>query len=184
LARIDRSPQSAKISGVEATHRDLISAVEEMGINWKPLMSKAEAEEYTRDSYYSSRDFYHGTDADNLAGLTSVGARLESESVNSYGDGFYLAFSKQTGIDYANQADRPALVSAKVRVRQPKKFADSIDFESFLGENDIPSDDFQSKTVTKLLISQGFDAVEIGGNRILVIIFDRRQIAIYEVTEL
>jgi hypothetical protein len=56
-------------------------------------------------------------------------------------------------------------------VRQPKKFADSIDFESFLGENDIPSDDFQSKTVTKLLISQGFDAVEIGGNRILVIIF-------------
>jgi hypothetical protein len=156
----------------------------EIGMNWKPLMSKAEAEEYTKDSWYQNRDFYHGTDADNLAGLTSVGARLESESVNSYGDGFYLAFSKQTGIDYANQADRPALVSAKVRVRKPKKFADSIDFESFLGENDISADDFQSKTVTKLLISQGFDAVEIGGNRILVIIFDRRQIAIYEVTEL
>ena len=153
-------------------------------MSWKPLMSKAEAEEYTKDCYYSSRDFYHGTDAENLAGLISAGARLESESVNSYGDGFYLAFSKQTGIDYANQADRPALVLAKVRVRQPKKFADSIDFESFLGENDIPADDFQSKAVTELLIDQGFDAVEIGGNRILVIIFDRRQIAIYKVTEL
>ncbi len=148
------------------------------------MMSAAEAEEYTRDSYYSSRDFYHGTDAENLAGLISVGARLEYESVNSYGDGFYLAFSKQTGIDYANQADRPALVSAKVKVRKPKKFADSIDFESFLQENDVRADDFQSKTVTKLLISQGFDAVEIGGDRILVIIFDRRQIAIYEVMEL
>ena len=148
------------------------------------MMSKVEAEEYTRDSYYSSRDFYHGTDAENLAGLTSEGARLESESVNSYGDGFYLAFSKQTGIDYANQADLPALVSAKVRVCKPKKFADSIDFESFLEENNIPSDDFQSKTVTKLLIYQGFDAVEIGGNRILVVIFDCRQIAIYEVMEL
>jgi hypothetical protein len=72
---------------------------------------------------------------------------------------------------YANQSDRPALVSAKVRVSKPKKFANSIDFESFLEENDIPADDFQSKTVTKLLISQGFDAVEIGGDRILVIIF-------------
>ncbi len=28
--------------------------------------------------------------------------------------------------------DRPALVSAKVRVRKPKKFADSIDFEIYL----------------------------------------------------
>jgi hypothetical protein len=155
-----------------------------IGMNWKPMMSKAEASAYTRDSYYSDRDFYHGTDADNLAGLISEGARLESNSVNSYGDGFYLAFSKQTGIDYANQADRPALVSVKVRVQKPKKFADSIDFEGFLQENDIPADDFQSKTVTKLLISLGFDAVEIGGNRILVIIFDRRQIAIYEVLEL
>lgn len=153
-------------------------------MNWKPMMSEAEAAEYTRDSYYGDRDFYHGTDAENLAGLTSGGARLESESVNSYGDGFYLAFSKQTGIDYANQADRPALVLAKVRVCKPKKFTDSIDFESFLQENDIPADDLQSKKVTKLLISQGFDAVEIGGNRILVIIFDRRQIAIHEVTEL
>jgi hypothetical protein len=163
----------------------LISAVEkEIGMNWKPMMSKAEAEEYTRDSYYLNRDFYHGTDTENLAGLTSEGARLESESVNSYGDGFYLAFSKQTGIDYANQADRPALVSVKVRVQKPKKFADSIDFEGFLQENDIPANDFQSKMVTKLLIAQGFDAVEIGGDRILVIIFNRRQIAIYEVMEL
>ncbi len=153
-------------------------------MSWKPLMSKAEAEEYTRDSYYQGRDFYHGTDAGNLEGLTSKGARLESERVNSYGDGFYLAFSKKTGVDYANQADRPALVSARVRVRKPRKFADSIDFETFLGENNIPADEFQSKAVTKTLIAQRFDAVEIGGDRILVIIFDRRQIAIYEATEL
>jgi hypothetical protein len=153
-------------------------------MSWKPLMSKAEAEEYTRDSYYQGRDFYHGTDAENLEGLTSEGVRLESERVNSYGDGFYLAFSKKTGIDYANEAERPALVSARVRVRNPKKFAGSIDFESFLDKNSIPADDFQSKAVTKILIDRGFDAVEIGGNLILVIIFDRKQVAIYEATEL
>jgi hypothetical protein len=33
---------------------------------------------------------------------------------------------------------------------------------------------------TKLLISQGFDAVEIGGDRILVIIFNRIQIAVFQ----
>jgi hypothetical protein len=31
-----------------------------------------------------------------------------------------------------------------------------------------------------VLISQGFDAVEVGGNRILVIIFDRTQIAVFK----
>ena len=51
-------------------------------------MSKAEAEEYTKDSYYQGQDFYHGTDADNLEGLISEGARLKSKRVNSYGDGF------------------------------------------------------------------------------------------------
>jgi hypothetical protein len=153
-------------------------------MNWKPLMSKAEAAEYTRDSYYQGQDFYHGTGADNLKGLISEGARLESEQVNTYGNGFYLAFSEKTGINYANQADCPALVSARVRVSNPKKFTDSIDFEEFLDENNIPADDFQSKTVTKILIAQGFDAVEVGGDQILVVIFDRKQIAIYEAIKL
>ena len=74
--------------------------------------------------------------------------------------------------------------SSKNTPRLSYRQQNRIDFESFLGENDIPADDFQSKAVTELLIAQGFDAVEIGGNRILVIIFDRRQIAIYKVTEL
>jgi hypothetical protein len=36
----------------------------------------------------------------------------------------------------------PPLFLAKVRVHNPKKFADSIDFECFLEENNIPSDDY------------------------------------------
>jgi hypothetical protein len=119
LARIDRSPQSAKISGVEATHRDLISAVEEMGINWKPLMSKAEAEEYTRDSYYANRDFYHGTNQSAADNITSEGARIESESVNTYGEGFYLAFAKKTAEDYARLTNSPSVLTARVNVRNP-----------------------------------------------------------------
>jgi hypothetical protein len=147
-------------------------------------MSKAEAEEYTKDSYYQGQDFHHGTSAKNASGIASEGVRLTSEVVNSYGDGFYLTFSKDLAKEYSMDYDRPSIVSTKIQAKKPKKFSDSIAFGNFLIENNIPSDDFQSKAVTALLLSQGYDAVEIGGNRILVVIFDCKQVAVYKVEEL
>jgi hypothetical protein len=144
------------------------------------MMSKAEAEEYTRNSYYANRDFYHGTNQPAADSITSEGARIESESVNTYGEGFYLAFIKKTAEDYARLTKSPSILTARVNVKNPRKFRDSIDFESFLLENSVPADDLQSKAASKLLISQGFDAVEIGGDRILVIIFNRNQIAVFQ----
>jgi ADP-Ribosyltransferase in polyvalent proteins len=152
----------------------------EIGMNWKPMMSKAEAEEYTRDSWYQGQDFYHGTNQSAADSITSEGARIESESVNTYGEGFYLSFGKKTAEDYARLTKSPSVLTARVNVRNPRKFRDSIDFESFLLENNVSADDLQSKAASKLLISQGFDAVEIGGDRILVIIFDQTQIAIFQ----
>jgi hypothetical protein len=153
-------------------------------MNWKPLMSKAEAEEYTRDSYYQGQDFYHGTSQEAANAIAIEGARLTSEMINSYGDGFYLAFSKDLAKEYSIDYDSPSVVSIRVRAKRPKKFSGSITFGDFLIENDIPSDDAQFKAVTALLLSQGYDAVEIGGNQILVVIFDRKQVAVYKVEEL
>jgi hypothetical protein len=159
----------------------LINAVEkEIGMNWKPLMSKAEAEQYTKDSWYQEQDFYHGTNQSAADSITSEGARIESESVNTYGEGFYLAFVKKTAEDYARLTNSPSVLTARVNVRKPRKFRDSIDFESFLLENNVSADDLQSRAASKLLISQGFDAVEVGGDRILVIIFNRTQIAVFQ----
>jgi ADP-Ribosyltransferase in polyvalent proteins len=152
----------------------------EMGINWKPLMSKAEAEAYTRDSYYSSRDFYHGTNQSAADRITSEGARIESESVNTYGEGFYLAFVKKTAEDYARLTNSPSILTVRVNVSNPRKFRDSMDFEDFLLVNNVAADDLQSKRASKILISQDFDAIEIGRNRILVIIFNRNQIAVFQ----
>jgi hypothetical protein len=152
----------------------------EIGVNWKPMMSAAEAAEYTRDSYYQGQDFYHGTNQSAADSITSKGARIESESVNTYGEGFYFAFTKKTAEDYARLTKIPSVLTARVNVRNPRKFRDSIDFEGFLMENNVSADDLQSKTASKLMISQGFDAVEVGGDRILVIIFDRTQIAIFQ----
>jgi ADP-Ribosyltransferase in polyvalent proteins len=153
-------------------------------MGWKPLMSKAEAEEYTRDSYYQGQDFYHGTSQKAADSITSEGARIESESVNTYGEGFYLAFAKKTAEDYARLTASPAVLTSRVNVNNPIKFRDSIDFESFLQASNIPADDFQSKVASKLLVSQGFDAVEVGGDRILVIIFNQTQIAVFQSEQL
>jgi hypothetical protein len=142
----------------------------EIGVNWKPMMSAAEAAEYTRDSYYQGQDFYHGTNQSAADSITSKGARIESESVNTYGEGFYFAFTKKTAEDYARLTKIPSVLTARVNVRNPRKFRDSIDFEGFLMENNVSADDLQSKTASKLMISQGFDAVEVGGDRILVIL--------------
>lgn len=152
----------------------------EIRVNWKPLMSKAEAEEYTKDSYYQSKDFYHGTGKEAADNITSKGVLIVSESVNTYGEGFYLAFKKESAKEYASQKDNPVILAAKVRVKNPRKFRDSIDLEDFLDTNNIPADDSQSKAVSKLLISQGYDAVEIGGNRVLIIIFNKTQVAIFQ----
>lgn len=146
-------------------------------------MSKAEAEEYTKDSYYQGQDFYHGTDQKAASAIASEGARLTSEVVNSYGEGFYFAFSKDIAKQYASEKDTPTILTAKVNVKNPRKFRDSIDFDDFLRENSIPADDSQSKTVSKILISRGFDAVEVGGDRILVVIFNQTQIAVFQSEE-
>lgn len=143
-------------------------------------MSKIEAENYTRGSYYEGRDFYHGTSQSAANSITSEGVRIRSESVNTYGEGFYLAFTKESAKEYASQKEDPIVLTARVWVKKPRKFRDSIELEDFLDANNIPADDSQSKTVSKLLISQGYDAVEVGGNRVLVIIFNKTQVAIYE----
>jgi ADP-Ribosyltransferase in polyvalent proteins len=166
---------------IERLGLGLINVVEEkIGVNWKPMMSAVEAAEYTRDSYYQGQDFYHGTNQSAADSITSKGARIESESVNTYGEGFYFAFTKKTAEDYARLTKSPSVLTARVNVRNPRKFRDSIDFEGFLMENNVSADDLQSKTASQLIISQGFDAVEVGGDRILVIIFNRTQIAIFQ----
>jgi hypothetical protein len=96
---------------------------------------------------------------------------------------FYLTFDRDAAIDYANQSPNPTLLTAKVSVKNPKKFADSLAVESFLDANSVPFDDLQSTKLTKILKEQGFDSIEVGGNRILVIIFAKQQIAVFNTEE-
>ncbi len=148
-------------------------------MNWKPLMSKAEAEEYTIDSYYRGQDFYHGTSAENADGIMTIGAMWSFNSENSYGDGFYMTPDKITAIDYAKDSQDPVVLSARVRSKKPKIFRNGTDFYEFLAQYEIPPDENDAGFSAKILILDGYDAIEIRGIQTLVIILDPQQIAVF-----
>ncbi len=150
---------------------------------WQPLMSKTDAAEYTIDSYYREQDFYHGTSRKKAESIISNGVVLDFDLVNSYGNGFYLAFSKSDALGYID-AYEPALLTVMVRANNPKIFQSSIEFLRFQDREKIPYDDEQAKTISTLLLSQGFDAVEIRGVGTLVIIFSKEQVVVYNIEKL
>lgn len=147
------------------------------------MMSKSEAEEYTKDSYYKGQDFYHGTSRRNAESIISKGIILNSDFVNSYGNGFYLAFNRYDAMQYAD-ASEPRLLTVMVRSNNPKIFQSNIDFLRFQDREKIPYDDEQAKAITILLIDRGFDSIEIREIGTLVIIFNKEQVVTHNVEKL
>lgn len=148
-------------------------------MKWKPLMSKSEAEEYTRDSHYQGQDFYHGTSAENANGIMTIGAMWERDSENSYGDGFYMTPFKQAAIDYASDKEDPVVLSARVKSKHPKVFQNGTDFYKFFDDYEISINDSEAMFASRLFASQGYDAIEIRGIQILVIILNPQQVAVF-----
>jgi hypothetical protein len=149
-------------------------------MNWKPLMSKAEADEYTRDSRYQGQDFYHGTSCENADGIVTQGAQWPLDSENSYGDGFYMTPSKVRAIQYASEYKDPTTVAARILCKNPKIFQNGTDFYDFLGEYNIPVNESEAGFASRLLANQGYDSIEIRGTQTLVIILNPQQVAVFE----
>jgi hypothetical protein len=142
-------------------------------------MSKAEAAEYTKDSYYQGQDFYHGTSMENADGITNIGAKWSRNSENSYGDGFYMAPDKMTAIEYAKDSKDPVVLSVRVISTKPKIFQNGTNFYEFLAQYEIPADENDAGFSSKILIIEGYDAIEIRGIQTLVIILNPQQIAVF-----
>jgi hypothetical protein len=149
-------------------------------MNWKPLMSKAEAEEYTRDSYYRGQNFYHGTSAENASGIVTGGAKWPLDSENSYGDGFYMTQLESRAAKYAKVNKNPSIVTARILCKNPKIFQNGTDFYEFLGGYEMPVDDSEAGFASRLLISQGYDSIEIRGTQTLVIILNPQQVVAFK----
>jgi hypothetical protein len=142
-------------------------------------MSKSEAEEYTRDSYYREQDFDRGTSRENANGITITGAKWEQDSENSYGDGFYMTPSKARAVEYAQFSKDPSILSARIRCKKPKIFQNGTDFYEFLDGYETPLNASEAGFASRLLASQGYDAIEIRGTQTLVIILNPQQVAIF-----
>jgi hypothetical protein len=153
---------------------------QEAGMSWKPLMSKAEAEEYTKDSYYQGQDFYHGTSSENADGIVTEGVKWLLDSENSYGDGFYMTPNKVRAIQYASEYKYPTTVSARILCKNPKVFQNGTDFYDFLSEYKPPENESEAGFASRLLKSQGYDSVEIRGIQTLVIILNPQQVAVFK----
>jgi hypothetical protein len=149
-------------------------------MNWKPLMSKVEAEEYTRDSYYRGQDFYHGTSKENADGIVTEGAKWPPDSENSYGDGFYMTQKRNRAAEYAKVNKNPSIVIARILCKNPKIFQNGTDFYEFLGVYEMPEGDSEAGFASRLLISQGYDSFEIRGTQTLVIILNPQQVAAFK----
>lgn len=149
-------------------------------IKWKPLMTFAEVEEYTKGSYYQGEDFYHGTSLEFAQSIVTQGAKWRSGSENTYGDGFYLTRSQDTAKEYARQISSSTVLTARVKVSQPKIFQDSLDFYDFLDSIDAPFDESQAEFIAQFLIRKGYDAIEIMGIRSIVIILNHQQIVFFD----
>ena len=171
--------QQAKI--LKRLEPDLKKAVmREAGMSWKPMMSKAEAEEYTRDSYYRGKDFYHGTTVKNADGIVTEGVKWSLDTENSYGDGFYMTPGRARAVQYANEYKDSSIVSARILCKNPKIFENGTDFYDFLSEYTIPVSESEAGFASRLLIKQGYDCIEIRGTQTLVIILNPQQVAVFK----
>jgi hypothetical protein len=148
-------------------------------IKWQPLMNFKEAEEYTKGSYYEGENFYHGTSLEFAQNIITEGARWKSGSENTYGDGFYLTRTPDIAREYARQIDNSTVLTARVKSNQPKIFRDSLDFYDFLDSIDAPFDESQAEFISVFLLDRGYDAIEIGAIKSIVIILNHQQIAFF-----
>ena len=142
-------------------------------------MTFSEVEEYTKGSYYQGEDFYHGTSLEFARSIVTQGAKWRSGSENTYGDGFYLTRSRDVAKEYARQISNSTVLTARVKVSQPRIFRDSLDFYDFLDSIDAPFDESQAEFIAQFLIRKGYDAIEIMGIRSIVIILNHQQIVFF-----
>jgi hypothetical protein len=93
--------------------------------DYKPLMTEAEATQYTANSAYAGKEFYHGSNDAAVKSITTQGVDISANRVAAYGGGFYLAekFSEAEGYAEASTGitGKAQVISARIDVRNPLK---------------------------------------------------------------
>jgi hypothetical protein len=96
------------------------------GKKWESSMTLAEAEEYTKNSYYSGRKLYHGTSPAGAASIANIGVNPARFTRGYLGKGFYLANQENMAKIYSkdengNSSHGPVL-KIMVNVKNPRVY--------------------------------------------------------------
>jgi hypothetical protein len=156
------------------------------GKKWEPSMTLAEAEEYTKNSYYSGSMFHHGTSpagADSIANI-GVDPTYFNREYSVFGPGLYLSNTRSVAEIYSDGA----VLDIRLNVKNPKIYSSESAYQSIL-ENYGLTNGLQLLNradlinhYTGYLKSQGDDALQIGNplvpSRKFVVVFDPKQVVV------
>ncbi len=150
----------------------------------KTFMSESEATEYTKDSYYKDKVFFHGTSGAGADAITTKGIDISKNTTALYGTGFYMGGGKgayDIAKGYASDKEGATVLEMKINIKKPKVFATTNEAMKYMNDNGLdpfdPSID-KAEKFTKLLKKQGYDGLELTSSQYFIA-FDSNQVAIY-----
>ena len=176
LAAAERDRFQATIQ--KAVDAPLVNTLDTTG--YKPRMTRDEAADYTRGSYFGNTEFFHGNRKGVTDSVTIEGAQPERNRRGIYGMGFYMGVDKTIGELYARSAEGDiGLISAVAKVKNPY-ISNTQELtnlaKNFAGDQ---SNNVDSVAVNQFLRAKGYDSLYLKDHG-YVIAFDQRQVAVVE----
>lgn len=156
------------------------------GKKWESSMTLAEAEEYTKNSYYSGRMLYHGTTPDGANSIANIGVdpAYFNTGYSLFGPGLYLSNDRSVSEIYSTD---DAVLDIRLNVKNPKIYSQDSAYMSSLENYRLTnglqlSDQELINQYPEYLKSQGYDAIQIGNPqfpwRKSILVFDPKQVVV------
>lgn len=149
--------------------------------SWKPVMTKAEVDEWAKDSQVQAT-LYHGTSATGAEGIMANGLRASAYGV--IGAGIYLAEDKSAADDYAKEVDTRNPITLSIRVNVHNVCDDPEEAWGIAGSAMDATNGWEDMTSPRVanairdaFIAKGYDAVRTPGTQNLVV-FDPKNVVV------
>jgi len=149
-------------------------------------MTLAEAEEYTKNSYYSGRTLHHGTSPAGAANIADIGVDPDRFIRGFLGEGFYLTNQEERARDFSRDKDgnlrQGPILKTVLNVKKPRvypglqEFADEV---AKYGQETGLQEPERTVRYTEYLKSQGYDAVVTTPTMMQhYLVFDPKQVVV------
>lgn len=182
--RQEQSKQRAEVDRVQrAIDHPLVDPDETK--DWKPRMSREEADQYTDGTFAHGVALYHGNSKGVIDSMETDGVQPERNSRGIFGQGGYFAASKEEAELYYNSSSSTnrsdgGIIEARARVQNP--FVSDSENLARMASN-FPGDqsnNADSVAMNEYLRAKGYDSIYLQ-DRGYFVTFDARQTVITDV---